>query len=416
MKTRIAFGILFAIASLAACKREAQSATTPGTGDYAVRPWQLFAGPGSMAPDLVATADGRLLLSWLSKIEGRRNALQFASYTDAGGWQSQPRTIAVGHSLVANWADTPHLLVTPDGAMWAQWLQANASAPSAYDVALARSRDGGMTWPQITRINQESAGTYSGFVALWPAAADRLGIAWLDGSGKAAGDHGGHGEGDMQLRANAYDKDLTAGTASTLDLRSCDCCQTDAAMTARGPILVWRGRSEAEIRDIMVARLDSAGWTAPRPVHADNWKIAGCPVNGPAIAAAGEQAVVAWYSEGDGAPAVRIARSSDAGDSFAAPVVVARGKDVLGRVDAAIDGDQAWVAWLREDERQQTLMLARYSADLGKELQRLEVAPLQGRGRATGFPKLVVQSGVAWLVWTDVIDGVAQLKGARVTR
>ena len=235
MKTRIAFGILFAIASLAACKREAQSATTPGTGDYAVQPWQLFAGPGSMAPDLVATADGRLLLSWLSKIEGRRNALQFASYTDAGGWQSQPRTIAVGHSLVANWADTPHLLVTPDGAMWAQWLQANASAPSAYDVALARSRDGGMTWPQITRINQESAGTYSGFVALWPAAADRLGIAWLDGSGKASGDHGGHGEGDMQLRANAYDKDLTAGTASTLDLRSCDCCQTDAAMTARGP-------------------------------------------------------------------------------------------------------------------------------------------------------------------------------------
>ena len=113
---------------------------------------------------------------------------------------------------------------------------------------------------------------------------------------------------------------------------------------------------------------------------------------------------------------MQIARSSDAGDSFAAPVVVARGKDGLGRVDAAIDGDQAWVAWLREDERQQTLMLARYSADLGKELQRLEVAPLQGRGRATGFPKLVVQSGVAWLVWTDVIDGVAQLKGARVTR
>ena len=125
---------------------------------------------------------------------------------------------------------------------------------------------------------------------------------------------------------------------------------------------------------------------------------------------------MAWYSEGDGAPAVRIARSSDAGDSFAAPVVVERGQAVLGRVDAAIDGEQAWVAWLREDSTRQTLMLARYSADLGQELQRLEVAQLQGRGRATGFPKLVVHAGVAWLVWTDVIDGVAQLKGARVTR
>ena len=413
MRPRVALAL--ALPLLAACARQPEPPAAAANGDYRVQVWPLPAAAGAASPDLSLAPGGRLLLSWMSRQPGRRNALQFASWSRDGGWQSQPRTIAVGHSLVANWADTPHLLVTPDGAMWAQWLQANASAPSAYDVALARSRDGGMTWPQITRINQESAGTYSGFVALWPAAADRLGIAWLDGSGKASGDHGGHGEGDMQLRANAYDKDLTAGTASTLDLRSCDCCQTDAAMTARGPILVWRGRSEAEIRDIMVARLDSAGWTAPRPVHADNWKIAGCPVNGPAIAAAGEQAVVAWYSEGDGAPAVRIARSSDAGDSFAAPVVVERGQAVLGRVDAAIDGEQAWVAWLREDERQQTLMLARYSADLGKELQRLEVAPLQGRGRATGFPKLVVQSGVAWLVWTDVIDGVAQLKGARVT-
>lgn len=418
MKTRIASGILLVVIALAACSRQAPPPTAAASGDYAVQPWQLFAGPGAMAPDLSASADGRLLLSWLSKVDGRRSALQFASYTDAGGWQSQARTIAVGNSLVANWADTPHLLATPDGALWAQWLQANASAPSAYDVVLARSRDGGMSWSQLTRVNQASRGTYSGFAALWPAAADRLGIAWLDGGGKAAGDHGdgGHAGGDMQLRSTSYDMDLAAAPAAALDLRTCDCCQTDAAMTARGPLLAWRGRSDSEIRDILVARLDGAGWTAPAPVHADNWKIAGCPVNGPAVAAAGTQALVAWYSEGDGAPAVRLARSSDAGDSFAAPLVVARGPDVLGRVDAALDGEHAWVAWLREDAAGQALMLARYRADLGSELQRLEVARLQGRGRATGFPKLALQSGVAWLVWTDVVDGVTQLKGARIAR
>ena len=417
MKPRTLIALSLLSLSLLACKREAAPAAAPATGDYAVQPWELFAGPGSMAPDLTATADGRLLLSWLSKVEGRRTALQFASYTDAGGWQSQPRTIAVGNSLIANWADTPHLLATPDGAMWAQWLQANDSGPSAYDVVLARSRDGGMNWPQMTRVNQQGTGTYSGFATLWAAAADRVGIAWLDGSGKTAGGHDGHdGGGDMQLRSNGYDMDLTAGEAATLDPRTCDCCQTDVALTARGPLLAWRGRSDTEIRDILVARLDAGSWTSPKPVHADKWKTDACPVNGPAITASGTQAIVAWYSEGDGAPAVRIARSSDAGDSFAAPVVVERGQAVLGRVDAAIDGEQAWVAWLREDSTRQTLMLARYSADLGQELQRLEVAQLQGRGRATGFPKLVVHAGVAWLVWTDVIDGVAQLKGARVTR
>ena len=133
MKTTLRNLLLVPLVALAltACKRESDLTAAATTGDYAVQPWQLFAGPGSMAPDLRSTADGRLLLSWLSRQEGRRNALQFASYTEAGGWQSQPRTIAVGHALVANWADTPHLIATPDGALWAQWLQANDTGPGA---------------------------------------------------------------------------------------------------------------------------------------------------------------------------------------------------------------------------------------------------------------------------------------------
>ena len=52
-----------------------------------------------MAPDLVRTPDGRILLSWINRREGRRNVFQFSSYTETDGWQSQPRTIAIGNSL-----------------------------------------------------------------------------------------------------------------------------------------------------------------------------------------------------------------------------------------------------------------------------------------------------------------------------
>ena len=90
MKTTLRNLLLVPLVALAltACKRESDFTAAATTGDYAVQPWQLFAGPGSMAPDLRSTADGRLLLSWLSRQEGRRNALQFASYTEAGacGW------------------------------------------------------------------------------------------------------------------------------------------------------------------------------------------------------------------------------------------------------------------------------------------------------------------------------------------
>ena len=182
-------------------------------------------------------------------------------------------------------------------------------------------------------------------------------------------------------------------------------------------LLAWRDRGEDEVRDIVVARLqDDGAWTKPVPVHADGWKVEACPVNGPAIAARGNAAVVAWYSEAGDTPTVRIARSTNAGDAFAAPVVVDSGAAVRGQVDVAVDGQQAWVAWLREDAKGQTLMLARYSTDLSKQLQRIEVARLGARGHASGTPRLAVDAGGAWLAWTDAIDGVADLQGARITR
>ncbi len=417
MNKPIAIAIVAVIATLAACKREAAEPVVAANGDYAVQQWTLFAGPGSIAPDLSLASEGRLMLSWINHQQGRRNALQFATYTEAGGWQSQPRTIAVGNTLVANWADTPHLLATPDGALWAQWLQGREDSPSGYDTVLARSRDGGMRWEQITRVNDDGLVAEHGFATLWPVGVDRLGIAWLDGRTLAAAHGAGHhAAGAMQLRANVFDMSLKRGTDAVLDAMTCDCCQTDVAITDKGPLLAYRDRDANEVRDIAVLRFEAGQWSAPKPVHADGWKTEACPVNGPAIAARGNTAVVGWYSEAGGEPVLRLARSTNAGDAFSRTVVVDRGAAVLGRVDVALDATQAWVAWLREDASGQTLMLARHAPDLSKELQRIAVAKLQARGHASGSPKLAVDAGGAWLVWTDSIDGVAQLQGARILR
>ena len=53
-------------------------------------------------------------------------------------------------------------------------------------------------------------------------------------------------------------------------------------MTADGPLVAFRDRSNQEIRDIHVARVEQGKWTEAVPVHADNWRIEACPVNGPA--------------------------------------------------------------------------------------------------------------------------------------
>lgn len=429
-RTASTLAFVLALPLLAACQRDAAPAR-PANGDYAVQTWVLPAEAGSMAPDLVASPGGRVLLGWINRREGRRNALQFASYTDADGWQSQPRTIAVGNALQANAADTPHLLATPDGALWAQWVQAQPDAAGGTDVVLARSKDGGMAWEQITRVNTDGMPTEHGFAALWADGSNGAGIAWLDGRGKrpapahaaAAGAHDAssahdEGEGDMQLRANRFTLDLARASDAVVDPRSCDCCQVAVAITSRGPLLAWRGRDANEVRDIATARYQQGAWTAPRIAHADGWKVEGCPVNGPALAARDANVALAWYSEGNGGPALWLARSGDAGDSFTSPLRVDAGPGMLGRPAVAMDARQVWVAWLREENGGQRLQLARYAPDLaGKPLQVLSVARLATRGLASGYPRLVVDEGGAWLAWTDVdASGVAHLKGARVTR
>lgn len=394
---------------------------TPAVATAVAEPWTLPVTGAAAQPDLVRAADGALLLSWI-ETQGESHALKFARH-DGKGWGTT-REIARGDDWFVNWADTPHIVATADGALWAHWLQKSAKAAYAYDVALVRSSDGGGTWSKPLLVNDDGTPTEHGFVSLWPAASDRIGIAWLDGRRNSAGEdghdkhgkdphgHEGHG-GAMTLRTTTFDASLQRSVEHELDTMTCDCCQTDAALTARGPLLVYRDRTPEEIRDIAATRYQDGAWTAPRAVHADGWKMPACPVNGPAVAADGNAALVAWYTAAGDVPALKLARSVDAGDHFATPLTPDRGAQVQGRVDLALDAAGAWLLWSREDDRGQSLQLARYTPDLGRELQRVEVARLQGRGRATGFAQLALGDDGAYVVWTDVVDGQPHLHGQR---
>lgn len=457
----IAFGVC-----LSACTPDA--APRPGSAPAAVRTqptapstvveWPLPANlPGSALPDLERAPDGRLLLSWTNSQRGRRHILQFAAWDPAlARWQSAPMTVAIGNSMFVNWADTAHITATADGTLWAHWLQNRADAPGAYDIMLTSSRNGGARWSPPLMPHDDGTATEHGFVSLWAQGPGSLGIAWLDGrntgveasvsdaaakgsadvpagnadqtaggpqAGQGAGavgpveghaDGHAHGGGAMTLRAATFDAAMRRSGEQEIDARVCDCCRTDVAVTARGPLLVYRGRSDEEVRDILATRLEGGRWRVPAPVHADRWTMPACPVNGPSVAADGEAVVVGWYTAPGDIPQVRLAHSADAGDRFSAPVQLDRGEAVQGRVDVAIGSGEAWALWLREDTTGQSLWLSRRSPDLVREYERIEVARLQGRGRGTGFPQLALRDGIAYVVWTDVVDGTAQLRGARV--
>jgi hypothetical protein len=185
-----------------------------------------------------------------------------------------------------------------------------------------------------------------------------------------------------------------------LDDRVCECCSTAAAMTDDGPVVVFRDRSEQEIRDISIVRRQGDGWTSSARVAADDWRIEGCPVNGPAVAAVGRQVAVVWYTAGGSGPKVQVAFSEDAGATFGPPRVVDSGRP-LGRVDLVFDPPgRAVVSWLEGADNRAEIRLRRMSAEGGGG-EPIAVASTSP-SRASGFPRLARIDEQLYLAWVDI--------------
>lgn len=398
-RAALAFGT-----TLAACVAAAACETAPGLDLPAATPIDAPAPPGAALPH-VADAGDRAILSWVEPA-GSGHALRFAEW-NGSAW-TQPRTVAQGSDWFVNWADFPSVVALGDNVLAAHWLQRSAGGTYAYDVLVARSADGGATWTEPLRPHSDGTPTEHGFVSMFPADGG-LGIVWLDGRRFAASDTA-PATNEMTLRyatltaleerAPSHASVITA--EQVLDERACDCCQTAVAMTSQGPLIAWRDRSANEIRDISVSRRVNGQWTAPRTVHADNWKIDACPVNGPQADALGDDVAVAWFTAANDTPRVNVAFSRDAGATFSAPVRV-DGGDPVGRVDVLLlDAERALVLWL-ERTGEGGEVTARIVTREGRAGQP------QGMGRTaaqrpSGFPRMGRYGEGVLLVWTEPGD------------
>lgn len=364
---------------------------------------------GSRYPHLAA-GGGQLVMSWLQALPQGGFALQHARWRD-GSW-APAATVARGDDWFVNWADFPSVVPLTGATLAAHWLQQKTGSVYSYDVRMAVSADGGASWSAPMSPHDDDTPTEHGFVTLFEA--DRgIEAVWLDGRHTGGGhDHEGAASGAMTLRTTTLGPNgLRVGPDLEVDARVCDCCQTDAALSADGPVVVYRDRSAHEVRDIAVLRRIGDRWSEPVQVHEDGWKIDACPVNGPAIDAHGRTVAVAWFTAPD-VPRVRLAFSQDAGRTFARPIEVARG-DVTGRVDVVLlDDGRAVVSWLQ-------------SAEGGAEIR---AQPFDGRGaagvpvviaassvqRASGFPQMVRAGEGLLFAWTDAA-GPAQVRTAYAT-
>lgn len=348
------------------------------------------AAAGSETPNLAVGLDGQLYLSWVEP-QGERHALRFATWT--GSAWSTPKTIAAGDDWIVNWADFASVAATRD-SLAAHWLVSSGEG-YAYDVNVASSHDGGETWSPALRPHDDGTQTEHGFVTLVPREAGEFGIVWLDGRRMADTPPG-----PMTLRHAVLRADGTLAQASALDEQVCDCCSTDAVRLADDTTLVvYRDRTDAEIRDISVVRVDGTGASAPTVIHHDKWLMPACPVNGPAIAASGDRVAVAWFTAANDEPRVLVAFSEDAGQTFGEPVRVDAGRP-LGRVDVVLlDDGSALVSEIEELASGAEIRVRRVRP--GAAGDSLVVAATAA-GRSSGFPRLARLGDRVFVAWTEV--------------
>ena len=310
----------------------------------------------------------------------------------ADGW-SAPVLVVEGSDLFANWADIPAIAVAGDGTLYAHWLAKTAPDTYAYSIFLARSQDDGGSWTPMGPLNDDETPTEHGFVS-FITQGEGVRAFWLDGREMV---HGGA----MGVRTALIDDEI--GPSLVLDDRVCECCGTDAVITDQGALVVTRDRSDDEIRDISLIRQMRDQWSPSARVAADDWRIEGCPVNGPAVAASGAEVAVAWYTAGGDGPKVQFAISDDAGATFGQPERVDDGRP-LGRVDVVDDAAGGFVlSWLEGGDQTAEIHLRRLvdRADPGPSTTVARTSP----SRASGFPRLVRVGHDLYLAFVDVVTG-----------
>ena len=352
------------------------------------------AQPGSGMPNFGRGPDGTLYMSWIEKYGDGSVALLCAE-REPDGW-SVPMRMAGGDNWFVNWADVPAIGVGNEGNMIAGWLQKVGAGTYAYDIRLAATTDGGHEWSGEFPAHADTSQTEHGFLSLTPIAPDRFVGIWLDGREMVRED------GPMTLRSAIIDANGSVTNGQLLDGRVCECCPTSVAVTGDGTVVaVYRGRSDTESRNTGVVRYHNGTWSAPQVVHDDNWEIAGCPVNGPAVTANGPNVAVAWFTMGaDDQPRVLAAFSFDHGETFGAPMRIDHG-DPEGRVDITfVDDASVIISWLELASPTVTqLMVRRVGAD-GTMSRSTRIAHFAS-GRSCGMPKLETTGREVVVAWTD---------------
>ena len=264
----------------------------------------LFADRPVFDPALAAGPGGRVALTFVTRDTAGADAWIVVS-SDSGAHFSAPQRLNAAAGRVASFPEShPVAAFGPGGTLVVAWSAAHDSARANDDIVARASTDGGATFEPEVILNDDArtrpGGGYHGFVTLDATAAGRVIAAWIDGRGAPAGDDEPFA---AQVWSAASDDGGRAWRPNVMVADSaCPCCRPALRAANSGLVAVAYRTARDSLRDprLALSRDGGASFTSDTLLFPDRWKLAACPVSGPAITFSRGGGEVAWTTGATG--------------------------------------------------------------------------------------------------------------------
>ncbi|MBP7416848.1 MAG: sialidase family protein [Pyrinomonadaceae bacterium] len=239
--------------------------------------------------------------------------------------------------------DPPTIAIAKDNTIYIGWTRKLADEKAkGNDLVLSASRDGGRTFGDPAKVNDDTKPASHGMHSLAVTEYGWIYVAWLDERNIAVQTHDmekmgaamAHHE-DTEPNSEVFysystDGGKTFRKNAKIASDVCPCCKTTLLIADKGTIYAaWRQVLKGDHRHIAVARstaMSTGGDTVFSEgviVSDDNWQINACPVSGAALSANGNTLDVVWYTAGAaGQAGMYFARSADGGKTFGPRLLV----------------------------------------------------------------------------------------------
>ena len=183
----------------------------------------------------------------------------------------------------------------------------------------------------------------------------------------------------------------------------CDCCRPALVLDADDrPVIAARFVFPGNIRDHGLVRPTDEGAATLRRVTFDDWRVAVCPTQGPALAIGSEGRYhLAWFTLGT-RRGLFYAHSDDGGATFSSPLHFGDPASYAMNPRVATTGQEVTLAW-QEFRDRRARILARNSQDGGATWG--ETRELASTAGAADRAELISGSAGSFVSWNTTAEG-----------